>query len=82
MIKQGVIKRVNPRGFGFVAVEGDSKDIFFHVKELQGSVFEDLREGDWLEFDVEDTPKGPQARDVKKIDTPQAKAEEPVAEAA
>jgi CspA family cold shock protein len=67
MVK-GVIKRVNPRGFGFVAVEGESKDIFFHVKELQGVVFEDLHEGDWLEFEVMDTDKGPQARNVRKAE--------------
>jgi CspA family cold shock protein len=65
---KGIIKRINERGFGFVAVEGASQDVFFHAKELQGSVFEDLREGDWLEFETVNTDKGPQARNVRKIE--------------
>lgn len=69
---KGVIKRINERGFGFVSVEGASQDVFFHAKELQGAVFEDLKEGDWLEFETVQTDKGPQARNVRKIEAPAA----------
>jgi CspA family cold shock protein len=68
-MQTGTIKRLNDRGFGFIAVEGSSQDVFFHAKELQGFVFEDLREGDTLEFEAVDTDKGPQARNVRKVES-------------
>lgn len=62
----GVIKKLTDKGFGFIAVEGQEKDLFFHMKSLVEVVFEDLREGDAVSFDVEDTPKGPSAVNVKR----------------
>jgi CspA family cold shock protein len=66
-MKQGTIKKLTDRGFGFISIEGDDKDLFFHSKELQGVTFEDLREGDKVEFEVSESPKGLNAVNVSKI---------------
>lgn len=67
-MEQGKISRiVADRGFGFISREGNDKDLFFHSKELQGVVFEDLREGDSVQFEVSESPKGPNATKVSKI---------------
>jgi len=63
----GTIKRLTDRGFGFIAQEGSDKDLFFHAKELQGTEYNDLREGDKVEFEVGESPKGPNAINVSKI---------------
>jgi len=63
----GTIKRLTDRGFGFIAQEGSDKDLFFHAKELQGVEYNDLREGDKVEFEVSESPKGPNAINVSKI---------------
>ena len=62
----GTIKKIMPQGFGFIAVEGRSKDLFFHSNSLVGVSFNELREGDTVSFDTEDTPKGPSAVNVQK----------------
>ena len=64
---QGTIKRLTDRGFGFIAQEGSDKDLFFHSNELQGVEFNDLKEGDKVEFEVSESPKGPNATQVKRI---------------
>ena len=63
----GTIKRLTDRGFGFIAQEGSDKDLFFHSNELQGVEFNDLKEGDQVEFEVSESPKGPNATQVKKV---------------
>jgi CspA family cold shock protein len=63
---QGTIKKLTDRGFGFIAQDGDEKDLFFHSSELQGVEFNDLKEGDKVEFEVSESPKGPNATQVKK----------------
>ena len=64
----GQIKRlVRDRGFGFIRPEGASEDIFFHSSALQGGVFDQLNEGQAVEFEIVDGPKGPQAGNVTKI---------------
>lgn len=55
------------RGFGFIAVEGSDKDLFFHSKELVGVEFNDLKEGDKVQFEVGESPKGPNATSVSRI---------------
>ncbi|MBT3817584.1 MAG: cold shock domain-containing protein [Candidatus Magasanikbacteria bacterium] len=64
-MQQGTIKRITDRGFGFIAVEGQDTDIFFHAKEFDGE-FNDLQEGDALVFDVVETDKGLNAVNVKR----------------
>jgi len=62
----GVIKKlISDKGFGFIAVEGQEKDLFFHSNSLVGVQFADLKEGDKVTFDVEDSPKGKNAVNVK-----------------
>jgi len=62
----GVIKKKTDKGFGFIAVEGQEKDLFFHSNSLVGVSFDEIREGDSVSFDVEDSPKGKNAVNVKK----------------
>lgn len=63
---QGTIKKLTDKNFGFISQEGSEKDLFFHANELVGVDFNDLREGDAVSFEVNDTPKGQAAVQVKK----------------
>ena len=54
----GTIKTLKDKGFGFITVEGSPKDLFFHMKDLQGVTFEELREGDAVTFEQEVQPDG------------------------
>jgi len=69
----GTIARRN-NGYGFITQEGSDKDLFFHVNELQGVAFDDLREGDKLSFEVGEGPKGPNAVNVKLVEEAPAEA--------
>ena len=62
----GTIKTLTDRGFGFIAREGEAKDLFFHSKELQGIAFDDLKVGDTVSFEVVDGDKGPSAVNVSR----------------
>ncbi len=62
----GVIKKKTDKGFGFITVAGQEKDLFFHSKSLVGVTFEELNEGDTVSFDVEESPKGPNAVNVQR----------------
>lgn len=62
---QGTIARLKDQGFGFIAQEGEDKDLFFHANEVQGE-FNDLNEGDAVTFEVAEGPKGPNATNVAK----------------
>jgi cold shock protein len=62
---QGTIKRViRDRGFGFIR-SAEGREIFFHRSSLQGLSFEARKEGDNVEFEVENGPKGPRATSVR-----------------
>ena len=63
---QGTIARLTDRGFGFISIEGEEKDLFFHANELNGVEFNDLREGDAVTFEVADGPKGRNAVNVSR----------------
>ena len=64
---KGTIKKViRQRGFGFIAAE-DGKEIFFHRSALAGGDFDSLQEGASVEFDVEESPKGVRAANVKTV---------------
>lgn len=62
-MQTGTIARLN-NGYGFITRDGEDKDLFFHVNELQGVAFDDLHEGDKVQFEVGDSPKGPNAVNV------------------
>ncbi|HET9176795.1 MAG TPA: cold shock domain-containing protein [Terriglobia bacterium] len=62
---QGTIKRVvRDRGFGFIR-SAEGREVFFHRSSLQGLNFDTLKEGDTVEFEIEDGPKGPRAASVR-----------------
>ncbi len=64
---QGKIKKlVSDRGFGFI--EGDRGELFFHFSEVSGVAFEELREGQMVEYEVGQGRKGPCAVSVQVAD--------------
>ncbi len=65
-MNEGTIARLTDRGFGFIAREGEEKDLFFHSNELQNVQYDELKEGDKVTFEVTDGPKGPSATKVNK----------------
>lgn len=66
-MQQGTIRSLTDKGFGFITFEGATKDLFFHSNELQNVQFDELREGDKVEFEIGESPKGPNAIKVSKI---------------
>ncbi len=63
---KGTIKTLTDRGFGFISREGETKDLFFHSKELQGVMFDELKVGDEVTFEVIQGDKGPAATNVSR----------------
>ena len=66
-MQQGVIARLTDKGFGFIKRDGEEKDLFFHANELVDIEYTDLREGDTVEFEVEEGQKGLNAVKVRKV---------------
>ena len=63
---QGKIKKlVADKGFGFI--EGERGDIFFHCSVVKDVAFNDLREGQQVEYNEGRGPKGPRAEDVTPV---------------
>jgi len=62
----GVIKKKTDKGFGFIAIEGQEKDLFFHSNALVDITFDEIKEGDQVTFETEETQKGLNAKDVRK----------------
>jgi CspA family cold shock protein len=62
----GTIKRLTDKGFGFITGEGLAKDLFFHSNSLVGVTFDELKEGDMVSFETEESPKGLNATNVKR----------------
>jgi cold shock protein len=62
----GTIKTLTPRGFGFIAREGEAKDLFFHSKDLVGIAFDDLKVGETVSFEIVEGEKGPAAVNVSR----------------
>lgn len=55
------------KGYGFITPEGGKKDVFVHFSAVQGDGFKSLREGEAVEFEVTNGPKGEQAANVRKL---------------
>ena len=55
------------KGFGFISIPGQDKDLFFHSNSLVGITFNELQEGDKVTFDVEESPKGKNAVNVQRV---------------
>lgn len=56
----------NQKGYGFITPE-DGKDVFVHHSEIQGDGYKSLEEGQSVEFEVAEGPKGEQAKNVVKL---------------
>ncbi|MBI1422410.1 MAG: cold-shock protein [Gammaproteobacteria bacterium] len=62
----GTVKWFNEsKGFGFITPSDGGKDVFVHFSAIQGGGFRTLKEGQAVEFEIENGPKGPQATQVK-----------------
>jgi len=61
-----VARFFDQKGFGFIQPEGGGKDLFVHINEVEGG---QLQEGDNVEFDETEGPKGTQATNVKVVRT-------------
>lgn len=64
----GTIKKITDKGFGFITSAELPKDIFFHSNSLVGVTFDELREGDMVTFETENSPKGMNAVNVQRAD--------------
>jgi CspA family cold shock protein len=62
----GTINKIMDKGFGFITPTEGGKDIFFHSNSLVGVQFTELREGDAVSFETEDTEKGKNAINVQR----------------
>lgn len=64
---KGTVKWFNEsKGFGFIEQE-EGKDVFVHYSAINGSGFKTLNEGDKVQFEIVDGPKGPAAANVTKL---------------
>ena len=61
---EGTIKRLTDKGFGFIDV-GTEKDLFFHSSSVEGTTFNELREGQRVTFNEGQGQKGPCAENVQ-----------------
>ncbi|HEY3241888.1 MAG TPA: cold shock domain-containing protein [Phycisphaerae bacterium] len=66
----GVVKWFDSKkGFGFIDGGKDGKDVFVHYTSIEGEGFRSLKDGDVVEYDIVDSERGPQARNVRRTDT-------------
>jgi CspA family cold shock protein len=67
LAEQGTVKWFsNEKGYGFLSREGE-EDVFVHFSAIQGEGYKSLTEGQSVEFDVVDGPKGKQAANVRPL---------------
>ena len=65
---EGTVKWFNDsKGFGFITPDEGEKDCFVHYSAIQGDGFKSLAEGDRVEFEVGEGPKGPAAENVPRL---------------
>lgn len=62
---RGKVKMIGKTGFGFIGVEGEEKDIFFHATALKGVEFDQLQVGTMVTFNVVEGERGLKASSVE-----------------
>jgi CspA family cold shock protein len=66
-LAQGIVKWFNDRkGYGFISQE-DGNDVFVHFSSIDSPGYKTLTEGDRVDFDIEESDRGPEAKNVKKL---------------
>lgn len=66
--QQGKVKWFNnSKGYGFISLGQDGEDVFVHYSSIRAEGFKSLEEGDDVEFEVMNGPKGLQAENVVKV---------------
>jgi CspA family cold shock protein len=63
---EGTIKRKTDRGFGFIRTS-TGEDLFFHMSSIEGTTFEELREGQRVSYQVANSERGPRAEVVRPL---------------
>ncbi|MFA5386413.1 MAG: cold shock domain-containing protein [Candidatus Paceibacterota bacterium] len=63
---EGTIKTLTEKGFGFITIDGEDKDLFFHGNDLKEVAYADLKVGDKVSFEKADSEKGPKAVNVTR----------------
>ena len=64
---QGIVKWFNDRkGYGFISQE-DGNDVFVHFSSIDAPGYKTLSEGDNVDFEIEESDRGPEAKNVRKV---------------
>jgi len=66
----GVVKWFDvKKGYGFILGAEDGKDVFVHFSAIEGDGFRTLKDGDAVEYEMSDSDRGPQARNVRRVES-------------
>ena len=68
MAQTGKVKWFNAdKGFGFITPDDGGTDVFAHFSAIEGRGYRSLNEGQEVEYEVKDGPKGPQAAEIRAL---------------